>query len=126
MGSRNFDSWLVMELTLDRLSDLFGPFQIVSGGAEGPDAYGEEWSRARSDYPIFHEEPTIHKPEWYVNGTYFKGAGLRRNSLIVEEADVVVAFWDNASRGTYDSMKKAYAMGKPLMVVLEDGRMEVL
>jgi len=51
----------------------------------------------------------IIKPEW---NKYGKSAGYKRNSLIINEADKVVAFWKGESKGTKHSIdlaiKKAF------------------
>jgi hypothetical protein len=51
-----------------------------------------------------------------------RGAGLARNTLIVEAADKVLAFWDGRSRGTADTMRKARAAGKRLAIVGPNGQ----
>jgi hypothetical protein len=60
-----------------------------------------------------------HKPAWDTEG---KCAGLNRNTTIVRDSDVVIAFWDGKSTGTLDTIEKAKALGKPVGVVLPDGR----
>lgn len=52
------------------------------------------------------------------DGTVDKGAGFKRNQLIVDQADRVVAFWDGKSRGTKDTIDKARKAGKPVEIVL--------
>ena len=37
---------------------------------------------------------------------------MLRNSLIVADCDMVVAFWDGRSRGTLDTITKAVQAGK--------------
>lgn len=121
VGSREFDNLMVFDLLMDRLTNLFGPFQLISGGAEGPDSWAESFVKMQFDWP----EPRIHKPNWYPNGVYWAGAGKVRNTTIVKEADCVIAFWDGESRGTLDSITKAKKMGKPVLTVFPDGRMEL-
>jgi hypothetical protein len=43
--------------------------------------------------------------------------GSRRNKLIVENSDLVIAFWDGVSRGTESSIDLAKKMGKTLYIV---------
>ena len=58
----------------------------------------------------------IHYPNWKELG---KSAGIIRNGLIIQDSDVVVAFYNN-SKGTKDSMKRAVAARKPLFVVMAE------
>jgi hypothetical protein len=59
---------------------------------------------------------------WRVNGVYDHGAGVKRNTLIVEAADKVLAYWDGVSPGTADSIRKAKARGKTLAIIGPDGK----
>ncbi len=74
--------------------------EIVSGGARGVDASARE-------YALRHRlKLTEYLPEY---GKYGRAAPLKRNITIIENADLVVAFWDGASRGTkyvIDNCKK--------------------
>jgi hypothetical protein len=87
---------------------------IVSGGARGVDTLAENFARQRGLKTI------IHYPDYK---RYGRRAPLVRNSLIVEDADQVIAFWDGVSRGTHDTIKKAERKGKPVLIVsVEVGR----
>lgn len=76
---------------------------IVSGGAIGPDQVAEHTAKQRG-----MPEPIIFLPEW---AKYGKPAGPIRNKLIVQEADKLVAFWDQESKGTQSSIKFARERG---------------
>lgn len=77
--------------------------EITSGGAKGIDTFGEDLA---AEYKI----PTkIFKAEW---NRYGRGAGPKRNTYIVDECDVMIAFPDKQSVGTLDSMKKAKIQNK--------------
>ena len=46
-GSRNFkDKTLVIEV-LNKIYSKFGEFIVVSGGADGPDKWAEEWAQQK-------------------------------------------------------------------------------
>lgn len=122
VGSREFDSYPTFEMVMDRLTDLFGPFVVVSGGADGPDEWGETYARCR---PHSFPEPLIFEASWRENGVYNPQAGKNRNTTIVVNADCVVAFWDGKSGGTKDTITKAKRRGKPVLTVYPDGRMEL-
>lgn len=69
--------------------------EIISGGAKGIDQCARDWA-------IAHNVPLVEfLPEYERYGKY---APRRRNMLIVDRADFVIAFWDGESRGTFDAM----------------------
>lgn len=74
--------------------------EIISGGAKGVDASARE-------YALRHGlKLTEYLPEY---SRYGRAAPLKRNITIIENADLVLAFWDGMSRGTkfvIDSCKK--------------------
>ena len=83
------------------------PTMVLHGGARGIDRMGGEWAKALGI-------PTmVYQPDWRGKG---RGAGLARNTDMVEAATHVVAFHNGTSRGTADTMNKAKARGKPLKV----------
>ncbi len=87
---------------------------IVSGGAKGVDSWAEHAARMRG------MERQIYKPLQSEIIKYgFPVAAFNRNQTIVDNADEVVAFWNGLSRGTLDTIKKAYIAGVPVTVNLE-------
>ena len=86
--------------------------EIISGGAKGVDASARE-------YALRHGmKLTEYLPEY---SRYGRAAPLKRNITIIEDADLVLAFWDGTSRGTkfvIDSCEKrnipikVYLLGK--------------
>ena len=65
--------------------------EIISGGAKGVDASARE-------YALRHGlKLTEYLPEY---SRYGRAAPLKCNITIIENADLVLAFWDGASRGT--------------------------
>lgn len=85
---------------------------VLSGGAPGVDRAAEQ-TAARYHIPLY-----VFLAAWDLRG---RGAGLARNSQIVEAADEVIAFWDGKSRGTLDTIRKARAKGIPVKVYDEAG-----
>ena len=80
-------------LTVGRLEDYLpmDTTEIVSGGARGVDACAR-------DYALRHGlKLTEYLPEY---NRYGRAAPLKRNITIIENADLVLAFWDGVSRGT--------------------------
>ena len=84
---------------------------IVSGGARGVDREAEVTARRCGlTVIVFHAN-------WKPNGVFDRSAGMRRNQLIINEADQVVAFWDGNSRGTKNSIDRAKRANKPVQII---------
>jgi hypothetical protein len=108
VGSRSFkDNFKAKIEALYLICDTIEKHKInhlVSGGAAGPDQWGEE---AAGNY---HLSKTIYKPDWK---TYGKSAGMRRNRDIINDADYVLLFWDGKSRGTSHDIMLVRKNNKP-------------
>ena len=80
---------------------------VLSGACRGADLLGERYARehgwAIEQFPA----------DW---NRYGKSAGIRRNQTMIDAADVVVCFWDGASRGTKFNVEYTKKLGKPLYV----------
>lgn len=89
-------------LSVDNLEEYLpeNTTEIVSGGAKGVDTCARE-------YALYHGlKLTEYLPEYE---RYGRAAPLKRNITIIENADLVLAFWDGISRGTksvIDNCKK--------------------
>lgn len=109
VGSRGFRlrMWLcqVLNARRSRIS------MIITGGAAGVDSMAEDWARAH------RVSRMILEADWRPGGVLDYSAGPRRNTLIVEAADSLLAFWDGQSRGTRDVIAKANAKGIPVEVI---------
>ena len=86
---------------------------IISGGARGADTLATQWA---SDYGLpYLVFPALWRdPETLA---FDKGAGFRRNRLIIEHSDHVIAFWDNISGGTKNSIDIARQLNKPVTII---------
>lgn len=101
IGSRGFNDYKLLKDTLDPY--LGKVWLIVSGGARGADSLGEKWANENNVKTL------IHRPDWDTHG---KAAGFIRNKLIVDDSDIIIAFWDGMSAGTDSSIKLAEKEGK--------------
>lgn len=90
-----------------RILDLYPITVIVSGGAKGADSLGEKYADEKN------LKKEIYHPDWDLFG---KSAGFLRNTTIIENCDMVVAFWDGASKGTKDSLDKAQKLKKTTLI----------
>ncbi len=83
--------------------------EIVSGGARGVDTCAKEYA-AKNNIKLTEFLPKYEK--------FGKIAPLMRNDEIIEYADMVLAFWDKRSRGTYYVINKCREMKKMLKVFI--------
>ena len=96
-------------LTVDNLEKYLPPetTEIISGGAKGIDTCAKEYAAANNI------KLTEFLPEYE---KYGKSAPLRRNITIIENADIVLAFWDGKSNGTRFVIEKCREFGKDIKV----------
>lgn len=81
---------------------------VISGGAKGVDTYAKLFA-GRHHIPYMEFAPQY--------STYGKYATLKRNTQIVKEASVVVAFPTSESRGTLHSIREAERLHRKLIIV---------
>lgn len=109
-GTRSFGADTVLPLVDWALRT--GPFtatEIVSGGASGVDAAGEQWAEANG-VPI-----EWFPAEWDRHG---KAAGPMRNEDMAKHADALLLVWDGHSRGSADMRARAQAHNLPIFEVI--------
>lgn len=107
VGSREFNDYKKMCRFINEKFDLSEIDTIVSGGAKGADTLAEKFAKDNNLNLI------VKEAQWEKFG---RAAGPKRNVLIVEEADAVVAFPTSSSRGTRHTMKLTRQAGKRLEV----------
>lgn len=100
VGSRDYPH---KQHVIDYVQSLPPETVIISGGARGVDTWAEQAAREQGMQTI------IYPAEW---DKYGKSAGFRRNADIVSEADKVVAFHHNASKGTAHTINLAIQENK--------------
>lgn len=97
---------MVMQFLSEEL-DVDEDLEIVSGGAQGVDKFGEEWAFENNvDVAVF-------PADWEQFG---KSAGYRRNVDMSRYADGLFAFWDGKSKGTEHMIKIMADLKKPVAV----------
>jgi len=106
IGSRNFNSYPLVEKTLDEFPAIE---LIVSGGAKGADQLAERYAKERN-IPV-----QLFRPDY--NQFESKVAPIVRNRQIVDHADYVVAFWDGKSHGTGSVIEYAKKNRKQLKII---------
>ena len=109
IGSREFDDYDLLKQSVEELIRNGHEIEeIVSGGAMGADSLGARYAN-ENNIPL-----TVFRAEW---NKYGKSAGPKRNKLIVDHCDMVLAFWDGESRGTKHSLDLAESLDKPNTII---------
>ncbi|MCL2196795.1 MAG: DUF2493 domain-containing protein [Treponema sp.] len=102
IGSRSIENLNLDEYIKEK------PDVIISGGAKGVDTIAWKWALEN------HIEIIVHRPDYNLNG---KHAALKRNDIIIDEADKIIAFWDGKSTGTKYVIDRAKKLNKPVEVI---------
>ncbi len=105
VGSRGYD-FEIPEECIPKNTTL-----IISGGARGIDKKSREY--AKKHHILIYEI----LPEYNIYG---RAAPLRRNDIVINCADIVVAFWDGKSHGTKYVIEKCKEIKKPIAVYTLD------
>ena len=82
---------------------------IISGGAKGMDTVAERYADAHGI------EKLIIRPEYE---KYGRAAPIKRNEIMVDMADAVLAVWDGESKGTKYTLGYARRMGKSIIEIV--------
>ena len=99
-GSRKFNDYILLEKTMDNfLSNIKTDIVVVCGMAYGADSLGEKYAKLKG-YKIDY-----FPANWNLYG---KRAGYIRNEQMAKNADALVAFWDEESKGTKHMIKIAH------------------
>lgn len=114
-GGRDFDDYEKLSEICDKIFEAIVKhseedleFEIVSGGARGADKLGEIYALDRG-YSVKR-----FPANWDKHG---KSAGFRRNAEMSEYGDILIAFWDNRSRGTKNMIDLANARKMPTITI---------
>lgn len=94
-GTRDFNDYAFLKKNLDYFLQGINPnneeIEIVSGNARGADKLGERYAKE-------HNLPVkLFPANW---DKYGKRAGYLRNQEMANYSDVLIAFWDEKSKGT--------------------------
>lgn len=103
IGSRN-----ITNVDLSRFIPS-GTTEIVSGGARGVDTVAKEYAN-RNGLKLTEFLPDYER--------FGRGTPLKRNITIIENADIVLAFWDGKSRGTKFVIDNCHRRNIPIKIYL--------
>lgn len=98
------------DLKIENLNDYLpsNTNEIVSGGARGIDTCARNFA-IENNIKLTEFLPEYHK--------YGKKAPLIRNIQIINYSDLVIAFWNNQSRGTKFVIDNCKKYGKKCIVI---------
>ena len=111
-GGRKFTDAAHMNTTLDQVAEYCNANNfnliVVEGEARGADALAKAWAEA-NDIPV-----RSYKAEWNNRngGAFNPKAGARRNYLMANNCDKVIAFWDGVEvHGTPEAIAEGKGKG---------------
>ena len=111
-GTRDFNDYAFLKKNVDYFLQGINPnneeIEIVSGNARGADKLGERYAK-EYNLPV-----KLFPANW---DKYGKRAGYLRNQEMANYADVLIAFWDEKSKGTKHMIDIAKKQGLTVIVV---------
>ena len=98
-GSRTLTDYSIVKTALDAVLKIVNKSELVvlSGHAKGADQLGEQWCF----------ENMVKYERYPADWSKGKSAGMVRNALMVDNATHVLAFWDQKSSGTANTIELA-------------------
>lgn len=115
-GSRSISAPVrrVLDEILNDKASFYCETLVIHGGAHGPDRIGGLWALAQG-WPSI-----VFEPAWEHFG---KRAGPIRNGWMIEHGKPTeaIVFWDRASRGTQDMLRRLRDADVPTRVFDPDG-----
>ena len=117
-GTRDFNDYAFLKKNLDYFLQGINPnneeIEIVSGNARGADKLGERYAKE-------HNLPVkLFPANW---DKYGKRAGYLRNQEMANYSDMLIAFWDEKSKGTKHMIDIAKKQDLTVIVVGYELRM---
>lgn len=110
-GSRDFSDYNLLVEKCDKiLKNKLSTHEVViiSGGARGADRLGESYATSLG------LKLNRFLPDW---DRYGPSAGYRRNAVMADNADALIAFWDGKSKGTGHMIDLAKQKGLAVRII---------
>lgn len=110
VGSRDFTNYNFLRDTLEQnpLIKRLHIKKIITGDAKGVDSLARQYALEKSIYCV------AYQAIWAEHGF---AAGPIRNQQIINDSDILVAFWDGNSKGTKNSIELAIKKKIPLVII---------
>ncbi|MBR3816169.1 MAG: hypothetical protein IKJ27_05560 [Clostridia bacterium] len=96
-------------ITIENIEDYIpkNTTEIISGGAKGVDSCARLFA-VQNNMPYTEFLPDYKK--------YGRAAPIVRNRLIVDSADIIIAFWNGTSKGTKSVIDYCNKAGKKVQI----------
>lgn len=109
-GGRDFEDYDLLVTKCDKILIDLPPssIEIVSGGAKGADALGEQYAFDKS------HNIAIFPADWDKHG---KSAGFKRNIEMADYAEALICFWDGKSKGSKHMIDTAKEKGLKVRII---------
>lgn len=92
---------------------------VLSGGAKGVDTLTQQWAKDNQvPFILFKPYFLVDSQAEYNPRHYFT-----RNKQIIDNSDMIIAFWDGTTKGTAWGMGYARKSKKTLMIIDSDSGM---
>jgi len=115
IGSRSITDPLFVFQSIEKFvrEHCVGQPTFISGGAKGVDSLTKRYANDKGyDFVEFLPYHLVDKEVEY-NSRYF----FARNRQMIQNADKVLALWDEESTGTLHAIRYSQKMGVPVMVI---------
>ena len=109
-GCRDYENYIEAKEYIDFcIQNLKKKYKLIflSGGCRGADTLGERYAKEEGF------EIEYYPAQWE---RYGKSAGPLRNFEMAKNADYVICFWNNKSKGTKSMIELAKKLKKPAKV----------
>jgi hypothetical protein len=109
-GSRNWTNTGAIYSKLAEYGCGYAPFTLIHGNARGADSIAADYAKDRA------KEILAFPANWNLYG---KAAGAIRNRQMLEEGrpELVLAFWDGVSKGTWHMINLARKAGVKVEII---------
>ena len=117
IGSRTItnrdDVWIPLTRLLDTTSLQKDKIVVLSGGAKGVDTLAQQWADV-NNVPFI-----LFKPYFLVDSRapYDPRHYFTRNKQIIDNSDIIIAFWDGHTKGASWGINYARKTKKTLVIV---------
>lgn len=117
IGSRSITDKSLIYRELDAVRDhaslQMEEIVVLSGGAKGVDTLANEWANERGvPFILFKPYFLVDSKAPYNPRHYFT-----RNKQIIDNSDVIVAFWDGITKGAAWGISYARKTKKPVVII---------
>ena len=106
VGSRGYTDYQEFCVYMNDYLCTYDIDNVISGGAKGTDTLAKKWAIENTINLI------EHLPDWSIG----KRGAVLRNLKIVEDSDMIIAFWDYKSKGTKMTIDMAKRKNKKVVI----------